>query len=207
MSVLILEFDLNVHLWSKWEAESLIYILRSDRVNIRDKDVKHDDLIAEGLLLLYDYSDLSIFVESPYALLVDQWYNRGLDVFKLVGVCWIVKHTLLAVSQAETGSSVCLYLGVGVGRHQVQVGLLFGVVDELRNVDLQLILYLHWGCSREPIFIVLIERGIFNRKLKSNYSLPLFATCCVNGGTIDWSEEDCIVVVCIIVSDVFVAHS
>lgn len=203
----ILEFDLNVHLWSKWEAESLIYILRSDRVNICDKNVKHYDLIAEGLLLLYDNSDLSIFVESPYALLVDQWYNRGLHVFKLVGVCWIVKHTLLAVSQAETGSSVCLYLGVGVWRHQVQMGLLFGVVDELRNVDLQLILYFHWGCSCEPIFIVLIERGIFNRKLKSNYSLPLFAACCVNGGTIEWSEEDCIVVVCIIVSDVFVAHS
>ena len=72
MSMLVLKLYWNIHGRSKREAHGLINVLCCQVVDICDKHVKHDHLVAESLILLYNHSDLTLLVECANPFIIDE---------------------------------------------------------------------------------------------------------------------------------------
>jgi hypothetical protein len=163
-------------------------------------------LIAKCLVFLDDDCDLAIFVESTDPFFIDQLDNRSLNLLELIWVSRIVIDALLAIAESKPRPLVSLDLWVGIGGHQIKVSLLLWVVDELRNIYLQLLLNTKGHTLREPVLGIPVELWVLNCKLDIHKHLSLFATSGVNSWGIEVAHEDSIIVVVLVVSDFLIVE-
>jgi hypothetical protein len=84
--MLVLELDRDVHGRTERETQCLIGVLRCKIVNLCNQYVKHDDLVAESLVLLNDDSDLAVLVKRADSFIIYQGDNWRLHLFVLVRV-------------------------------------------------------------------------------------------------------------------------
>lgn len=81
MSMLVLELDWHFQGGPKWKTQCFIEVMlvsRRQRVDVRNQDVQHDNLITPGLVLGDVHSDLAVLIKSTNSLIVHQLNYRSL---------------------------------------------------------------------------------------------------------------------------------
>ena len=152
MTVLVLELDREVHGGANGETEGLVEVLSGQRVDVRDEDVEHGDLVSIGVALLHDDGHFSIFVVGPHASL-KEFDDRLSRLSLLVPIRRVHEDALNAVAHPQLRLAVRNDFDLSISWDHVQVSLPILVSHELRDLHRQLVLHFDDSTGLKPILL------------------------------------------------------